>query len=182
MKLSTGTPQAGDILLTIITGPVGLFVRVGQWITGDGAPYQHTALVVDDHGTTVEAMPGRDGVRRNNVERYDNHRTCYVRVDMPEETRWVVAGAGLSLLHSRYSYSQYLSLALLGVGIKPKRLRRYIASSKRVICSQLVDLAFQKARVQLFDDGRESGDVTPGDLFNDITAPHFRFEWKSPSL
>ena len=166
------TPRAGDIGLTIITGWVGAIIRFGQLITLDGAPYQHAFLVVDDHGHTVEAMPGRDGVRPNDTARYDPVHTVYVRVDMTELQRWAVAGAGKALLGARYSYSQYLSLALLAVGVKPWLLRRYIASSKRVICSQLVDFAFQKAGVQLFDDGRASGDVTPGDLWVHLTAPH----------
>jgi hypothetical protein len=33
-----------------------------------------------------------------------------------------------------------------------------------MICSQLVDEAYLRAGVHLFDDGRDPGDVTPGDL------------------
>jgi hypothetical protein len=34
-----------------------------------------------------------------------------------------------------------------------------------MICSQLVDYAFQCVDFQLFDDGRFHGDVTLGDLY-----------------
>jgi hypothetical protein len=34
-----------------------------------------------------------------------------------------------------------------------------------LICSQLVDRACELAGVHLFDDGRLSGQVTPGDLY-----------------
>lgn len=169
-------PQAGDIGLTVITGPIGWLIRVGQWASFDGAPYQHAFLVTTDDGQTVEAMPG--GARYNHVDRYDRHRTIYVRVDMPEAARWAVAGAGVAMMGPppvAYSFLQYPSLALLALRIKPPRLRRFIKDSGRVICSQLVDVAFQRAGIELFDDGRDPGDVTPGDLWLDMTAPHARF-------
>lgn len=177
-------PIAGDIGLTVITGPVGLAIRLGQWLTLDGAPYQHAFLVTDDQGTTVEAMPGRDGVRRNHVEAYDSDRTCYVRVSgMDDADRYEVARQGFALLGAKYSYGQYLSLALLGLGLKPKRLRRRIADAGHVICSQLCDEAYVRARKlrpavpQLFDDGRQPGDVTPGDLYRNMTAANTHFTW-----
>ena len=39
-----------------------------------------------------------------------------------------------------------------------------------MICSQLVDEAYARAGVQLFDDGRLPGDVTPADLYGLIAA------------
>jgi hypothetical protein len=172
------TPRAGDLGLTVITGLVGALVRVGQWLTGDGAPYQHAFLVVSDQGKTVEAMPG--GARYNTVGGYDPRRTVYVRVDVDEDTRWRVAAAGLWSMGPppvAYSYMQYPSLALLALGLKPPLLRRFIKDHGRVICSQLVDGAFQEAGVQLFADQREPGDVTPGDLYRSMTAPNMHFTW-----
>jgi hypothetical protein len=37
-------------------------------------------------------------------------------------------------------------------------------SSPEKTCAELVDLAYQRAGVQLFDDGRQPLDVTPADL------------------
>lgn len=189
------TPQAGDIGLTVITGPVGAFVRVGQWVAGDAAPVQHAFLVVDDQGATIEAMPGREGVRRNHVERYNQASTHYLRVlGMDDGDRHEVARQGVALLRRRYSYMQYPALGLLAVSeqaarllsrprreLRPAWLTRYIADSNRLICSQAVDLAFVNARhvrstvPRLFIDGRAPGDLTPGDLWAHMTAPHAVF-------
>lgn len=166
-------PRAGDFGLTVITGPLGLGIRLGQWMTGDGSPYQHAFVVTTDEGQTVEAMPG--GARHNRITGYDPKRTVYVRVHMAEPTRWAVAGAAEAMMGPppvKYSFLQYPSLALLAVGLKPKALRRFIKDRGHVICSQLIDLAFQRAGVELFDDGRDPGDVTPGDLWRHLTAPH----------
>jgi hypothetical protein len=38
------------------------------------------------------------------------------------------------------------------------------------MCSQLVDLSYHEAGVELFDDGRIPGDVSPGDLLDLIQA------------
>jgi hypothetical protein len=181
VQQSVHTPRAGDIGLTIITGWVGALIRAGQWLTLDGAPYQHAFLVVTDQGKTVEAMPG--GARYNKLGNYDHRHTVYVRVDMGEMQRWAVAAAGLRMMDPpvAYSFLQYPSLTLLALGIKPPRLRRFIKGRGHVICSQLVDVAFQQADVQLFDDERDPGDVTPGDLYRHMTAPNRHFTWPSGS-
>jgi hypothetical protein len=187
-------PQAGDIGLTVITGPLGWMIRVGQWASLDGAPYQHAFLVTDDDGGTIEAMPGRRGVRPNHADNYDPARTVYLRAEQSDDDRWEVARQGLALLGRRYSYAQYPALGLLAASewaakltgkpkqeLRPGWLLRYIADSRRVICSQTVDEAFVHARkvratvAELFDDQRAPGDVSPGDLWLDVTAPHIRY-------
>lgn len=47
---------------------------------------------------------------------------------------------------------------------KPNWWQRRVMRDDRLICSQLVDLACQRAGVHLFNDGRLPGQVTPGDL------------------
>lgn len=172
----TVQPLAGDFGLTDISGPLGWGIWLGQAATGDLASTEHAFLVVDDHGTTVEAMPS--GARYNHVGAYG--RIVWVRPPMDEDTRWRVATEGkvLANLRTRYSFAQYPALALLGAAeqlarltgrprreLRPAWLRRYIADSGRVICSQLVDEAYHRAGVRLFDDGRTPGDVSPGDLW-----------------
>jgi hypothetical protein len=44
-------------------------------------------------------------------------------------------------------------------------VRDFVADEGHLICSQLVDEAYLRAGVHLFDDGRLPGDVTPGDLW-----------------
>jgi hypothetical protein len=50
--------------------------------------------------------------------------------------------------------------------MRPQWLKSYVANSRHMICSQLVDQVYFAAGVHLFDDGRIDGDVTPADLVN----------------
>lgn len=182
-------PRAGDFLLTNISGWVGAAVRFGQFISGDGwSPYQHSANVVDDLGNTVEAMPG--GARWNNVAHYDPAKTLYVRVHMDEAQRWAVANTWAAMMGPppvNYSYTQYAALALLGASkvlhlprdLRPRWLLDYIADSGRVICSQYTDtgFAYTAGVPSLFDDGREPGEVSPADLYGQLTAQHVTFRY-----
>jgi hypothetical protein len=64
----------------------------------------------------------------------------------------------------KYSFTDYLALALAHWGIRARVLRNYIKKSGRMICSQLADYLVSHAGFQLFTDGRWPQDVTPGDL------------------
>lgn len=69
-----------------------------------------------------------------------------------------------------YGFAQYAAIAGLtllgGDTANPKgMLARYVKRSPAMICSQLVDEAYRRAGVQLFDDGRPPAYVTPGALF-----------------
>lgn len=71
-----------------------------------------------------------------------------------------------------YSFADYLAIAgrhLLA--IKPTDrtpLDRYVTTSKRMICSQLVDQALADAGYHVFDDGRIPQDVTPAALYRQL--------------
>ncbi len=55
-------------------------------------------------------------------------------------------------------------LGLVGIGITWKWAAQRVADPSRLICSELVDLAYDRAGVHLFSDGRLPSGVTPGDL------------------
>jgi hypothetical protein len=68
--------------------------------------------------------------------------------------------------HEGTPYS-YLDDAAIGIALltgieTPAFVRRYLDSTGHLICSQLADLAYQAAGIQLFDDGRVPGAVYPG--------------------
>jgi hypothetical protein len=71
-----------------------------------------------------------------------------------------------------YSFADYLAIAgrhLLA--LKPTDrtpLDRYVTTSKRMICSQLVDQALADAGYHVFDDGRIPQDVTPAALYRQL--------------
>lgn len=82
-----------------------------------------------------------------------------------------IAKAGQTLLGTPYSY---LGVAAIGVAKitgrhTPEWARRRLDDNGDLFCSQLVDVAYQLAGVQLFDDGRWPGAVAPSDLLARIT-------------
>jgi hypothetical protein len=174
----------GSFLLTRSTSRVSRLITAAEGLTGDGTRYSHAALVVDG-GHVVEALPG--GARLTPLIRYVGRGGNVVVCDAPirvavvdavasgqihpweatdhEDTvRARVAAAGRALAGTPYSFLDYLSLFLLHAGIRPAWLVRFVDNRRHMICSQLVDTAYEAAGLHLFTDGRFPGDVTPGDL------------------
>ena len=107
-------------------------------------------------------------VKRGSVVRYLDGRPVafgwMIPLTMQQRERIVAEATGL--LNAQYSWLTYFYLAGVRLGIRPKWLRNRVARADKVICSSFVDLAYQRAGVALFQDGRIPGDVTPGDLAN----------------
>jgi len=158
------TPLPGDIGLTSIQGPVGALIRVGQWLNSDGfAAYEH-AFVVLPGGRLIEAMPG--GARIVPLTEYDQRDVLYVALaDLTYAQRVLIAETAESYEGVPYSAADYLALAAHRAHLPVPGLRRFVASTHHMICSQLADQAYADAGVQLFDDHRWPGYVTPGALF-----------------
>lgn len=153
--------KPGDFGLTQIHGRVGVAIRVGQWLMGDGfADYQHAFVLVED-GMVVEAEPG--GARLAELAQYDASRVAWY--SCPPSKAGLIRLAAVALIGTPYSFLDYAALAGVRLGAPAAQvLRRYVAGTGHMICSQLVDEAYRRAGVHLFDDGRLPGDVTPLDL------------------
>lgn len=160
----------GQYGLTKIRGRVGWWVGLGQFVIGDASAFTHAFVVVGKD--VVEAMPS--GAQLTPLSVYtDGARakdTVFSDLDLTDTQRAVICSAARDLIGTPYSFADYLALALDHWGIRPKWLRRYIADSKRLICSALVDHVMLQAGVHLFSDGRDPGDVTPGDLANNLIS------------
>ena len=162
-------PQPGDIGLTRIHGGVGMAIRIGQWLNGDGfRDYEHAFVLVQD-GLIIEAEPG--GALLSRLDRYAP--ATVVWIPCPPDLGPAVAAAAMRYgpVPSRrppfgvpYSFLDYLSIAARRVRLPVPGLRRYIASTRHMICSQLADQSASDGGWHLFADNRWSGDVTPGDL------------------
>jgi hypothetical protein len=167
----TYQPQPGDIGLTVITG-WGRFIRLGQWLNGDGfADYEH-AFVVSEYRQglpktpwIVEAMPGGAQHVKN---WHPADRTVYLRC--PERYRAAVAASARGFVGVPYSVADYFALAAHRLHIPAPHLKRFVRSSGHMICSQLADTAAAEGGWHLFEDGRWPGDVTPGDLYRLYTG------------
>ncbi|MFG2292029.1 hypothetical protein [Streptomyces sp. NPDC048603] len=156
-------PLPGDFALTRIRGLAGAFVGAGQWFIGDGAPVHH-ALVYIGGGYVVQAMPGgAEMIPMEDASPVVAWSTG--RIPLTAAQRVTVAEEATNLVGTPYSFLDYASIGLAHLGLRPRWLRDYVASTGHMICSQLVDEVYRRARVDLFDDDRIPGDVTPGDLW-----------------
>lgn len=168
-------PPAGTIGLTHVAGLLHPAIRLGQALAGDWSQWTH-AFVVIDQDQMFEARPG--GARLVNLDTYLADRIAdgvpvFWLYGWPKASTWQIddlAATARTLVGTPYGWADYACLALLGAGLKPKWLRKRVADSGRLICSQAVDELWLRVGVHLFDDGREAGDVTPGDLANGYAA------------
>ncbi len=153
-------PKPGWIFLVPMPGMGGKLIRFGQWLAGDGkTPYQHAGVYIgDDH--TVEAYPGGAVVGR--LSRFDADEIVWLRC--PPQYGDAVAAAALTMMGTPYSALDYDALALHRFHIPAPHLKRFIADSGHMICSQLADTAALKGGWHIFDDDRWPGYVTPNDL------------------
>jgi hypothetical protein len=161
----SGTPQPGDYGVQRTHGFTARAIKVAT-----RSKFSH-AFVVDYDGNVIEATP--NGVKRNALGVRDAIYSTDVVNTSADERRQIVSNAA-ALIDTPYGWLDILSIGLLQYGIKPKIVRDRVARLDRLICSQVVDLAFSGDRdhfdmqfaqgVHLFADRRLSMDVTPGDL------------------
>lgn len=155
-------PKPGDFGLSRIPGSVGWWVGLGQFIIGDASRWTHAFVVLDDN-TVIQAMP--KGAEIVSLDSYRG-RAVFSNIPLEDSQRAEIVRHARSFNKVRYGFSDYLALSLANIGLHPKWLKNYIANNGRMICSQLVDEAYKRAGVHLFNDGRMPQDVTPGDLAN----------------
>jgi len=166
-------PRAGDFFVTQIAGPGHKFVVLGQAIIGDASRFTHAGIVINDE-EIIEAMPG--GAIKRNRHVYTTIKaaqvTRYSRWNITYDQRDKIVEEALKLIGTKYSWLDYISLALEHTSFfQPKYLKKYIANTGHMICSQLVDEVYKRAGLQMFNDDRSPGDVTPGDLTYILNGP-----------
>lgn len=152
-------PLIGDYG-TVRTG--GLAAKLIRF--GTRSPVNH-AFVYIGGGQIVEAQPG--GAAISQLSAYTNVQWDK-RIDSSDVGR-DIAKAALGMVGTPYNWLDIAALTFACYGMRNRWIDRRIERDDRLICSQLVDKAYQLAGVQLFDDGRLPGEVTPGDLY-DLTG------------
>lgn len=154
--------RQGDVGFSTIGGHTGAAVNVGQAILRDSCRFTHAYLVLSGD-RCIEAMPA--GARI--VPLGDRHGPgyAYAQLELTDTQRNMAGEIAHRLEGTPYSFADYLALAAVQVHISTPRLRRYVSSSARMICSQLVDHILCQVGFHVFTDGRLPQDVTPGDLF-----------------
>lgn len=166
---TVGDLLPGDIGFSTIGGRVGAGVALGQALLRDECWFTHAYVVAiaDRHvrATVLEAMP--HGARAVQITGGERVGPGFGWVRLPLTGAQREAMFRWALLHegTPYSFLDYLSIALLHLGLPRRLVANRVTSSRHMICSQLVDAALTDAGFHLFDDGRLPQDVTPGALF-----------------
>lgn len=156
--------QPGQFFTVRTTGIVAAAIRLGT-----RSPVNHAGVYIG-HGSIVEAQPGGAIVSR--ADRYPDAHWSDPRLAQGRGN--LIAEHAAFLVGTPYGFTDIaaLSLACFGIGDKPGNpIARRIESLHELICSQLVDRAHLLAGVHLFNDGRLSGQVTPGNLYTVRYAP-----------
>lgn len=157
-------PEIGDFGLVKMNGDSGRLIRFGQWLNGDGfADYEH-AFVYVGNDRIIEAEPS--GAKLSHVTEYRDVVWSTGWIDVTDAQRRVIAQTARGLEGIRYSFADYFAIAAKRLHVPGSGLlKNYVGSSRHMICSQLVDYCYQKAGIQLFNDKRWNGYVTPADLY-----------------
>jgi uncharacterized protein YycO len=157
--------RTGQFGLSVIGGGLGRAIWFGQAVIGDRSKWTHAFLVLDEE-TVIEAMPrgARLAPLAPFVDKGERGQAVFSRLKLTDEQRATVVQVGREFAGTPYSFLDYLSIGLEHLRVRPTWVQRRVETSRRMICSQLVDRAYDIAGVHLFADGRRPGDVTPGDL------------------
>ena len=167
------TPQPGDFGLTQARPPIAdKLIKLGEWANGDGhSPYSHAILALDN-GQLIEADP--HGARIRPLTDYPDGTVTWSTWPLTGAARYSITLHGRELAGTPYSWLDYASVALHRFHLRPPGLKRYIAATGHMICSQLVDEAYWRAGLHMFDDQRWPGDVTPAGLAAVLAGPAVR--------
>jgi uncharacterized protein YycO len=157
--MTTRAPRPGDFGVTKVPGQAGWWIGLGERLMDGHNKFDHAFLVIDD-AQLIEAQPG--GAAISPLSEWSH--ASFSAMDLTDEQRAAICAAGKSMRGVPYGWLDYASLILAHFRIRAGFVKRRVNDGSHMICSQLVDAAYFKAGVHLFDDGRLPGDVTPGDL------------------
>jgi hypothetical protein len=147
-------------------GDAGKWIRVGQFLNHDGFENYEHAFVSLGGGLIIEAEPGGAQITAQHYSPSDIHWCTGIGKLWTDEKRSHVLAAARKYKDVPYSAADYFAMAAhtLHMPWSPL-LKKYVASSKHMICSQLADQVAYDCGVQIFDDHRWPGYVSPGGLY-----------------
>ena len=151
----SGSPQPGDYGVERTRGFTAWAIRVAT-----RSAFSHAFVVVRD-GYVVEAR-SKGAVCRPLGIRDAIYSSDAIKLSASDRNG--IVGNAEHLVGTLYGWLDIISIGLLQYGIRPKLVRNRVERTDQLICSQLVDLAYERAGVHLFADGRLPMDVTPSDL------------------
>lgn len=154
----------GDFCVVSIGGFGGRAISIGEWAAGDGfTPWDH-AFVYLGGGKVLQAEPGGSVIA--DLGAYEHLVWSTGLIPLTDKQRAAVPALAKLMVGIPYSWLDYFALAAHHLHIPVPGLKKYIATTKHEICSQLVDTFMLRMGVHLFTDGRWPGYVMPSDLGN----------------
>lgn len=164
-------PLPGDFEVVPMDGIGGTLIEIAQILVGSSRDnYEHARLYLGN-GKVVEAQPG--GAHIVPLVHNDHGLWSTGIIDLTDTQRALIVSAGWEYGERQvgYSVADYFAIAAirLHLGIFVPGLKAFVEDSGHMICSQLVDKCYEDAGIQLFNDKRWNGNVTPGDLAKLIT-------------
>lgn len=157
-------PQPGDFAVVSASGPGGLLISAMETIAySHETSFDHAFIYL---GGGMIAQAETSGAQITHLGTYDHILWSAGLLDPTPAQRDAICAAARGYVTARtgYSFLDYAAIAAHRFHIPVPGLRRYIASTHRMICSQLVDQCWQDAGYRLFSDGRWPGYVSPFDL------------------
>lgn len=157
------TVAPGDYFVVSTGGWMAHIIRMAT-----SSKVNHAGIYLGNN-KVLEAEPHGAVIRKLN-NRYSN--AVWSNVKMTASERAACISEAVAMEGTKYSYLTILVLGLVNVfkWNAPNWLIKIMQKPKRMVCSQMVDQVYLNAGVHLFNDGRISGLVTPGDLLDLIEA------------
>ena len=151
-------PTPGDF--AVVATP-GIMARLIRLVTRSTVNH---AFILTDPREIIEAAPS--GARQAILAKYDGMYQAWSSMDLSPTVRAAIIDHALDHVGDPYSWidDACIGLTHLFGWHVPAAVRRRLARPDRLMCSQLVDVAYLEAGVHLFSDGRIPGDVAPSDL------------------
>lgn len=158
------TLRVSDFGLVQVDGWPGDLIRIGQGLNGDGWSKLEHAFLYLGGGTIIQAEPG--GAKIYPLSIYDKRNVRWssgLFPDLTDQQRRDISNVARFLQGTGYSSADYFALAAHRFHMPIPGLKDYIGDSHRLICSQLVDLAYDRGGYHLFGNDWP-GYVSPGRL------------------
>ena len=172
-------PPLASFFLTEVDGSwLSRALSAGQALARFGSRFSHVGVYVGNGRIVHADLAARRVVEEDFAARYDGRQVLWSDAPIQRhlasswgagederEVRQRVVEAARALIDAPYALLTYAAIAA-DVWKVPgrERLRLHVDLRGGVICSSMVDRAFEMAGVHLFTDDREPGYATPADL------------------
>lgn len=160
-------PRPGDYFVTATPGCIGFLIRFAT-----RSKFNHAGIYLG-HGIIMEAAPKR-GVRYNRLSAYPKAEWSH-RFLTPAE-RVALVRKAISMKGVKYNMLDIFGQALVCFGFRDPLIRERLTSPNHEICSQFVVDCYISIGV-LLCPGKQSFEVTPGDLADAIESKPVPADW-----